>query len=362
MGWADNLKPRAEIEWGVFDAARGKTLLASPGTFAGGVTYADAGRACIELMSGVERCRHFLALRSSPEPTFNPEYAAPVIGDRSKFAGGPLLDAFDAASMAVRLIVGTSHRRDEKASMLPPFDVPAAGWMIPVVILGAAAVAGITYWGVDRNEKWLQVEAHAAELAAQVDMYVQQVNGAIVAGKPIPPPTPPVQRAASAQRATLPIVGVGAALVGGAIVYGVLRWRPERRANPRRIGRPRRIFRRRPNAARAPEITTATVVNPSSLGAVATALPNPAPRRRRKRKTIVRRRRRVAVRRRSPATRVVARLKRSTRRVAKKAKRASRKVARKVRATARKVGRTVKRKRTPKKGRRRVAKKAKRRR
>jgi hypothetical protein len=241
-------------------------------------TYANNFRGCVELLLQAERLLFF----AEPVPIGTWEELARVVAPRvggkgsaldREVAGGTLeaylADTYLAATFAVRRLYSGAHRVSGASVLtLPPpetegVELGVIPWVAyPIILIGIAAVAGGTWWGVDRNAKQAQVSMNAATLAAEVDIYIRDLQARIAAKLPLPDPPRSVIAAATAERTGyLWVLGAGLGL-GGAAVYGVVKGlkapAPRRMSNPvrRRLRSPKRAAKKVPARRTAKKTTT----------------------------------------------------------------------------------------------------------
>jgi len=155
----------------------------------------------------------------------------------------------------------------------PTLTLPTLPAGIPLVVAGAvvgvAAVAGVTWWGIDKNKREAEVSKAAAVAAAEAQMYIARVKAAVDTQSPIPEPPDLVGKLANAE-ASGGIwllgagAGIGALAVGAAMFarreprYQMVRSNPSppsRRRAPRRTA-PRKLTRRNPRRRKLSERMT----------------------------------------------------------------------------------------------------------
>lgn len=161
---------------------------------------------------------------------------------------------YAATQQVIRDLVNGSRTTGRRlgGGQLPPGgveDSPAlafpaipVGVYYAVTIIGSLAVAGYTWWSVDKNEQEAEVEKHSANLAAQLAQYQAWLDDNYRRGEP-PPPAPPFIDAAAMQDKQSNWWALAAgALVGGLAVVGITQAMktPTYRRARRRMSNPRR--------------------------------------------------------------------------------------------------------------------------
>ena len=262
-----------QIQWTPQDSLAGQTVL---GDWKRGVTahtYAENLRGLVELLAGAERLDLLQAGALSSGSIS--EVMAPTIGDKRAQAVSrmPGIAVFDldstpenfraqtfsacaylaALNAARRLYYGSRDVAMVEPSLALPETAEAA---IPVIIaltlVGIAAVAGATWYGVDKNEKSAEVQKFAAQATAEVDAYIKDLQIRVAAGQPLPPPPKSIVTAAKAEATSrIGLIATGVVL-GSVAVAGLMHFTektPATRTNPRRIAPRRRNTHAKPVAA-----------------------------------------------------------------------------------------------------------------
>ena len=252
--------PELRHDWTAEDLARGEAVLT--GWNKGQVvnTYADNFRGVLAMQANADSLY--------PEGFVSELLGGGVLGDsyeqaKADHKAGDLRGtAYLANAAAIRWLFNTSRRVEGGEPVLKFPTLPAG---VPIVVaaavVGVAAVAGLTWWGVDRNEREAEVEVKRAAAAAEVQIYVARVKAAVDTQTPIPEPPDMVKKFAAVEASTSWwLLGFGA--IGGAMIVGAAwfttsrpKYQTVRVNNPTR---PRRRLRKRRNPTRAPRRKTST--------------------------------------------------------------------------------------------------------
>jgi hypothetical protein len=217
-----------------------------------------------------------------------------ILGDQrqeAEYAG--LAPLYAATGSAIRgLVHGATRLEDGSGGLvLPPGGdelgaIPAIA-VYGLVLVGASAIAGATWWVTERDERRAEVDKHAASTAAQLAQYQAWLDDQYRRGEPAPKP-PPFIDAAALEAGVSPWIAGGVGVVLGAVaVVGVAQSRkPARRATARRLPNPRRrrrlrTRRRNPSvrivrSASKATTTTTTTTAPKKRAAPKKAAPKKA--------------------------------------------------------------------------------------
>jgi hypothetical protein len=205
-----------------------------------------------------------------------------ILGDQrqeAEFAG--LAPLYAATGNVIRdLVHGATRLEDGSGGLvLPPGGdelgaIPAIA-VYGLVLVGASAIAGATWWVTERDERRAEVDKHAASTAAQLAQYQAWLDDQYRRGEPAPKP-PPFIDAAALEAGVSPWIAGGVGVVLGAVaVVGVAQSRrqPGRASAARRLPNPRRRRRLRTTRRRNPSVR---VVRSQSITTTTTKKAAPA--------------------------------------------------------------------------------------